>query len=98
MVRRKVDIGRATCWWLWWALVVAMLSACRRGAPTDVPPPQQPTPTLAAVSEPVGAAELPKILDHLHSLGHASFWLDGPPTVYSIPPVHPATHSRRTSS
>jgi L-ascorbate metabolism protein UlaG (beta-lactamase superfamily) len=28
---------------------------------------------------------MPKLLDRLHSLGHASFWLDGPPTIYFDP-------------
>jgi L-ascorbate metabolism protein UlaG (beta-lactamase superfamily) len=67
------------------ALVVLMLGACGRGAPADVPPPQQPTATPAAASEPAAATELPKLLDHLHSLGHASFRLDGPPTIYFDP-------------
>jgi L-ascorbate metabolism protein UlaG (beta-lactamase superfamily) len=74
------------------ALVALILGACGRGAPADVPPPQQPTATLAevasptpAASEPGAATELPVILDHLHALGHASYRLDGPPTIYFDP-------------
>jgi len=76
-----------------------MLGGCWRSAPADVPPPQQPTatpaevatatpaatPSQGAATEPAAAAELPKILDHLHSLGHASYRLDGPPTIYFDP-------------
>jgi L-ascorbate metabolism protein UlaG (beta-lactamase superfamily) len=89
MVHRKFNAWRTVCWCLLLALAVAVLVACRGGAPAAVPPPQQPTPTPAAAAEPVGAVELPKLLDHLHSLGHASFWLDGPPTIYFDPTSAP---------
>jgi L-ascorbate metabolism protein UlaG (beta-lactamase superfamily) len=90
MAHRKFNTGRAVRWWPLLALVLAMLSACRRGAPPDVPPPQQPTPTPAETS----AADLPKILDHLHSLGHASFWLDGQPAIYFDPTSAPGDAPR----
>jgi L-ascorbate metabolism protein UlaG (beta-lactamase superfamily) len=93
-VYRKADYEGFVRWSLWLALVATVLSGCSRGAPADVPPPQQPTATPAAASEPVSPAELPRILDHLHSLGHASFWLDGPPTIYFDPTSAPGDAPR----
>jgi L-ascorbate metabolism protein UlaG (beta-lactamase superfamily) len=53
-------------------------------APTDTPvdadePTQEPSP------EPTLASDLPHLLENLHWLGHASFRLDGPPTIYLDP-------------
>jgi len=69
----------------WFRLLLAGLffaflsSGCRVGAPAAA------TPTLSPVEEPAVEAELPALLDHLHALGHASFRLDGPPTIYFDP-------------
>jgi L-ascorbate metabolism protein UlaG (beta-lactamase superfamily) len=43
-----------------------------------------PTPT-AEPAQPVAAGPLPTILEHLRYLEHASFRLDGPPTIYFDP-------------
>jgi L-ascorbate metabolism protein UlaG (beta-lactamase superfamily)/predicted small lipoprotein YifL len=88
MVRKSVVYGAFVL-----VLVVLMLVGCGRGGPADVPPEQQPTATPAEVAtptpesapEPGSTDELPKLLDHLHALGHASFRLDGPPTIYFDP-------------
>ena len=80
------------------ALVVFAASSCGPGSsPTTIPllPTQTPRPTATPVetvelaqapaTEPTSAAELPDLLGHLHWLGHASFPLDGPPTIYFDP-------------
>jgi len=74
------------------ALITLMVSSCGPGSPVPATP-RLPTatpieavePTQAAVTEPISAVELPDLLGHLHWLGHASFRLDGPPTVYFDP-------------
>ncbi len=52
--------------------------------PTSLPPTTAPTFT-AEPKQPVAAGELPAILEHLRYLEHASFRLDGPPTIYFDP-------------
>jgi L-ascorbate metabolism protein UlaG (beta-lactamase superfamily) len=61
------------------SLLAFLLSGCGGSAPAAA------TPTLAPVEEPTSEAELPALLSHLHALGHASFRLDGPPTIYFDP-------------
>ena len=51
------------------------------GAPTAVPP----SPEQTSVPAEESGAEMPAILGRLHWLGHASFRLDGPPTIYFDP-------------
>jgi L-ascorbate metabolism protein UlaG (beta-lactamase superfamily) len=82
---KGLDRAKSACGLLLLALAALALSGCSRAVPADTPPPQQPTATPAAVSESVSSAELPELLDRLHSLGHASFRLDGPPTIYFDP-------------
>jgi len=69
--------------WFYGLLVPTLLAfltgGCGGGAPAAA------TPTLVPVAEPASDAGLPALLDHLHALGHASFRLDGPPTVYFDP-------------
>jgi L-ascorbate metabolism protein UlaG (beta-lactamase superfamily) len=80
------------CGLLVWTLLVLLASGCGAGAPATAPP-QPPaerlveaaTPTPAPVEEPASGEELPALLAHLHALGHASFRLDGPPTIYFDP-------------
>lgn len=78
-----------------WLAAAGLLAACcpsprqadtgeksAAAEPTTSPPSTQaPDPT----KEPEPAGDLPAILGHLHWLGHASFRLDGPPTVYLDP-------------
>lgn len=66
-------------------------------SPTAIPPTTVPTATLEPPSSttaptstieptpPTTESTLPGILDHLRALGHASFRLDGPPTIYFDP-------------
>lgn len=83
-----------------WLTAVGLLAACcppqkQTGAgekaataePTSAPTATSPPPTQAPASteEPEPAGDLPAILERLHWLGHASFRLDGPPTIYFDP-------------
>ena len=52
-------------------------------ASTGVVETAEPTPTMTAETTSVPA--LPALVGHLHWLGHASFRLDGPPTIYFDP-------------
>ena len=74
------------------ALLVLLASGCSADAPAAALP--QPTaslmveaatPTPEPVEDPASETELPALLSHLHALGHASFRLDGPPTIYFDP-------------
>ena len=74
------------------ALVIPVATGCRQ-APSAAATPQSPTattieaaePTHTPVTEPAPAGELPDLIGSLHWLGHASFWLDGPPVIYIDP-------------
>ena len=74
------------------ALLALLASGCGVGAPvptesqpTASPPVEAATPTPAPVEAPGQEADLPALLSHLHALGHASFYLDGPPAIYIDP-------------
>jgi L-ascorbate metabolism protein UlaG (beta-lactamase superfamily) len=73
-------------------LLAFAASGCGSGpTSTATPPPAVATPTEAGgpaqapSPEPPVASDLPRLLEHLHWLGHASFRLDGPPTIYFDP-------------
>lgn len=76
--------------WLWLVLLLCMMwivSACTSASPT-LPP--TPSPTVAPVAtagatQPADTGPLPTILEHLRYLEHASFRLEGPPTIYFDP-------------
>jgi L-ascorbate metabolism protein UlaG (beta-lactamase superfamily) len=83
-----------------WMAAVGLLAACcpspqqadtgekpAAADPTGAPAATSPSSTQTPVptEEPESAGDLPAILGHLHWLGHASFRLDGPPTVYFDP-------------
>jgi L-ascorbate metabolism protein UlaG (beta-lactamase superfamily) len=53
--------------------------------PAAATPVETGEPTQAPSPEPTVASDLPRLLEHLHWLGHASFRLDGPPTIYFDP-------------
>jgi L-ascorbate metabolism protein UlaG (beta-lactamase superfamily) len=68
------------------------VGSCGPAPPSATTPPQPavtPTeadePAQAPSPEPTPASDLPRLLEHLHWLGHASFRLDGPPTIYFDP-------------
>lgn len=66
--------------------VAGLLAGCKpaqRPAPEPTWPPSA-VPT-SAPAEPAPATDRPRLLAHLHWLGHASFRLDGPPTIYFDP-------------
>jgi L-ascorbate metabolism protein UlaG (beta-lactamase superfamily) len=62
-------------------------------APSSTITPSQPAatpteadePAQAPSPKPTPASDLPRLLEHLHWLGHAGFRLDGPPTIYFDP-------------
>jgi L-ascorbate metabolism protein UlaG (beta-lactamase superfamily) len=73
-------------------VLVFAASGCGSGSsPIPTPSPSaaalaEPSePTQAPSSESTVASDLPRLLEHLHWLGHASFRLDGPPTIYFDP-------------
>ena len=67
------------------ALLVLLASACGRGAPATATAAETATSAPEPGEEPTSEAEMLGWLSHLHALGHASFRLDGPPTIYFDP-------------
>lgn len=76
--------------WVSFMLLLCLLwiaGGCTSPAPTMTPAPPTtvaPPPTVAPV-QPDDVDPLPVILEHLRFLDHASFRLDGPPTIYFDP-------------
>jgi L-ascorbate metabolism protein UlaG (beta-lactamase superfamily) len=89
---RGIHQSRWLCGLLLGALLALFSGGCGADVPpTATPPPPSPTPveaitpTSAPAEVQTSETELPAILTHLHALGHASFRLDGPPTIYFDP-------------
>ena len=74
---------------LFYLLVLLAWVVCSCGPVPEITatPTEAVEPTPIPVTEPAPAADLPRLLESLHLLGHASFLLDGPPTIYIDPTV-----------
>jgi len=67
------------------AILVLAMYGCEPAPEATETPAKALEPTATPVSQQTAAADLPKLLASLHSLGHAGFLLYGPPAIYIDP-------------